>query len=915
MSSYDRLIDRLPGLYRPDPEDDSLFQQTLLTIGAALDVYAADMAAIMQAHWVATADQAAFQPYASLRRQRAGLPVLRAGQLLDITAPAALAAALKADTPLAAELRLRFPAAVLATLDQAAQLAADDLRRTLVAALERVARGPSLYTPERFAGIELAPALLSQASELGPLPSAPQLNRDLLLSAFPNLLARPVNDHAYLVDLARLGALVGLTPWTQPASLRESVEVFRLRLARVVAVYRNGLGTLPALRGMVEALLPVALERSPEERDRPFLLELQPDLAGLTSAAPTLGEPDRIVGPLMRWQLEHQGVRPVQPTIYIQGVEPLPGQIDATDSPLIERLADATYPLPLGIAFDGVLAPNECLRLRPAYASWLGTVNGPRRARSLPGLLPANPTAPGPWSTVTGAPSGPVSAICQGPDLVLWFALEDQGAGHLWRYDGQNWTDVLGPLAPIKCLAVHGYELLIGTATGLLRMHLFPLGPDAFTAVPVAELAAHSINALLPEGPDWLIACEFGLLRWSRDAGTATPFGIHRDLGCELVCHALCRDGSDHLFVGCERGLFQFQPGPQHWYWFAGSSHADSVSDWRRFDGQPPAADQVHLPPVLAVLRGEDASLWLGTSVGIARYLARAVRGTTYETVLEAFPDLCHGPVVAVAADPRGQVWFASERGPLRFDGRDWWQPRADGWRQLGAAAMRYDGQPRPRGSWRYRLGRWESYGTAGWASDAPPLRTSNRAAATALIWINLAHGERGQWDGNTFTPQSVVAADKLRVRCKPTPDRTLEGGIAAMPCVPPGSSSWRYLRLLPFEPSPPAPGSGPYWNPEGRLVLPAADELPWEGRWSLPDPPPASVFNRAVFAFNPAARVWFSFPHQEPLTVLVRLGTYLPDETLDDAVIQVVWQGIERVRPAGVRVLLAVEENIVRGL
>ncbi len=914
MSSFDRLIDRLPGLYRPDPEDDSLLRRTLATIGAALDVYGGDMAAIMQAHWYTTADQAAFQPYASLRRLRAGLPVLRAGQLLDVRDPAKLAVALKGDSPLAVALRQNFTAAALASLNKAASTPVEDLRRALVAALERVARGPSLYTPERFAGLDLAPELEALAVELGPLPSAPQLNRDLLLGVFPNLLALPVADHPYLIDLARLGALAGVSPRTLPASLRESVEAYRLRLARVVAVYRNGLGTLPALRDMVEALLPVALDRPAEERDRPFLVELQPDLSGLVRAAPTLGAPDRIVGPLMRWSLDHQGVRAVLPTLYIQGVAPVPGQIDATQRPLIERLPDAHHPLPLGLAYDDVLAPDECLRLRPGYACWLGTENGPRRARSLPGDGPANPTAPGPWNPVSGAPPGRVTAFCQGPDLVLWVAVEEAAVGQLWRHDGQNWLNALGQQAQIRCLAVQGYELLIGTDAGLLRMHLFPVAPEPFVAQQVAELAGLRINALLQEAEGWIIACQFGLVRWNRAVGTATPFGLHRDLGSELLCHALHRDASGHLYVGCELGLFQYQPGPNHWYWFAGGSHSESEPDWVRFGGLLPEGEKVFLPPVLAVLRGEDASLWLGTSAGIARYLARAVRGTTYETVLEAFPDLSRGPVPAVAADPRGQTWFATERGPLRFDGRDWWQPRSDGWRQLGRAAQRYDGQPRPRGAWRYRLDHWESFGT-GWASDAPALRTTNRAAATALIWIGLAHGDRGQWDGTTFTPVAAVAANKLRVRCKPTPDRSLDGGIAAMPSVSPGTSHWRYLRLLDVEPSPPLPGTGPYWNPEGRLVLPAADELPWEGRWSLPDPPPASVFERAVFAFNPAARVWFSFPHQEPLTVLVRLGTYRPDEILDDALIQVVWEGIERVRPVGVRVLLAVEEKIVRGI
>jgi hypothetical protein len=42
-----------------------------------------------------------------------------------------------------------------------------------------------------------------------------------------------------------------------------------------------------------------------------------------------------------------------------------------------------------------------------------------------------------------------------------------------------------------------------------------------------------------------------------------------------------------------------------------------------------------------------------------------------------------------------------------------------------------------------------------------------------------------------------------------------------------------------------------------------------------------------------------------------VRLKKIKPDESLDPSVLDRVWQGIEQVRPAGVRVHLALEEEI----
>jgi hypothetical protein len=46
----------------------------------------------------------------------------------------------------------------------------------------------------------------------------------------------------------------------------------------------------------------------------------------------------------------------------------------------------------------------------------------------------------------------------------------------------------------------------------------------------------------------------------------------------------------------------------------------------------------------------------------------------------------------------------------------------------------------------------------------------------------------------------------------------------------------------------------------------------------------------------------------------MVRLQKRMPDEAIHPAIVDRVWQGIQLVRPAGVRVLLAIEDDIVRG-
>ncbi len=155
-------------------------------------------------------------------------------------------------------------------------------------------------------------------------------------------------------------------------------------------------------------------------------------------------------------------------------------------------------------------------------------------------------------------------------------------------------------------------------------------------------------------------------------------------------------------------------------------------------------------------------TLWLGTEAGIARYVARAARPLTYQTILEAFPDLLTGRVSAIREDERGNVWFCTERGLFRHDGRDMWHLEDGAWVQLGRADTLYGATQRPRGHWRYlrASSQWQRFdlGAGKWANYTEAPRTTEEAGVTALAWTDGVVSDLGTWDGSTFTSQSPVA-------------------------------------------------------------------------------------------------------------------------------------------------------------
>ncbi len=173
--------------------------------------------------------------------------------------------------------------------------------------------------------------------------------------------------------------------------------------------------------------------------------------------------------------------------------------------------------------------------------------------------------------------------------------------------------------------------------------------------------------------------------------------------------------------------------------------------------------------------------------------------------------------------------------------------------------------------------------------------------------------GDLGSFNGASFTHASDVAANDVFMHVKPAEDRIVVGGMPYLPRVPPGTSAWRYLEREPANLQPPAAGDRPAWSTEGRLFPPPpALDAPYAGRHDV-DTPADGHFDQAVFSFDPAARVTFIFEPRRPCAVLVRLYRRATDPAYDPAVLDRVWEGIQRVRPAGVRTLLAVDETIVR--
>lgn len=98
---------------------------------------------------------------------------------------------------------------------------------------------------------------------------------------------------------------------------------------------------------------------------------------------------------------------------------------------------------------------------------------------------------------------------------------------------GRAWRETDFPLEPVLCLAVlNGGALLAGTESGLYH------SDDQGASWTLSETAHGTVNAIVPQGAGWLIACD-NTLRVSHDAGrtwAAWREGLHFEGGIAAVC-------------------------------------------------------------------------------------------------------------------------------------------------------------------------------------------------------------------------------------------------------------------------------------------------------------------------------------------------------------------------------------------
>lgn len=706
--------------------------------------------------------------------------------------------------------------------------------------------------------------------------------------------------YPHVQDLARLAGLLDLPPWRDPASLRESVEGFRQRVADVLDAYRAGIVTPGGLRRLVDAALPEDLAAPAQARRSRYTLEepvgLRFTQRALTSQ-PTVAEGDR-VAPLARWVL---------------GVPGTPGFVIAGPAvaPMVERCTPTGTVRGIGVAYTGTLTADQALQLQPDRQAVVlrGTAllasamdAPPARDASVNGPFDAAATlAAGEWTTATPAPDG-----------TLWLLQRDGAAHTVQRWDGSALA-VIGtdaPAGPFHTLTVAGDSAWLGAGTGLFRCPLWPA--DGVRRWAPAAAVGGAVRALQVNGDRLFAAGAQGL--WTLDLAGALLAHEHPTLSLR----AFCVEGA-RRWLATDTALYAEQAG-QRWR-FAASAASEDLADWRPSPDSDTAPSP--LPTLDHITRTPEGSLWLGGPEGLARWFA-AEDGTTR---LAAFPDVIAGPVRRLRVDDRGRLWIAADTGLFSFDGRDLAQHEhtTARWLPLGDAehihADALGSAPRHFWRWEPVLAQWQRLdpATRRFADPALAVRAAPADAVADVLHRPALRAALGNWDGQQFTASSAVPADQLRLRLKPDEQRIVDGGLPHLPPDAPGAT-WRYLEMHanPVPPANLATLNRPWWTTEGQLFLPP-DRLaavPGHHRDAASfaaDPQGEGQFDRSAFSYPATARLWVQHAVAPAIGIRIRLNLPDPGQPIDPALAQRVWDLVHRARPAGVPLQLMAEGVVLK--
>ncbi len=719
---------------------------------------------------------------------------------------------------------------------------------------------------------------------------------------------REVLRYPYVRDLPRIGALLDLPPWRDPASLREGVEEYRQRVGDIVDAYRDGLVTPAALRRLVDAALPEDMTAPPASQRGRYAIE---EPVGLRVAAtplvatPAVQEGDA-VAPLSRWALATPGT----PGFIIAGVA-AGGVLAATARPMVERYTPGGVLKGIGVAYDGTLAADQALRLSPGRQHWL--LRGPDLLASAPETAAnaaRDPSANGPHLPAATLGAGRGVAIAAAPDGALWVIQRSQATQRVQRFNGSAFLAVESgaPAAPLHAIVVVGDSAWLGSDAGLHRCPLWPAsGPLTWQAVAgvsgaVRVLEATANGNLIGAGAEgvWLVAADGSVA--ARRYPALDVFAYTHDHQREV----LATEGA--LFLGRQGTVWRY----------AATGPSEDQADWVE-EAAPDNSQASPLPRITGIAATPDGSLWLGGPAGLARWFG----GSDGTTRLAAYPDVFAGAVQHLACDDRGMLWIAGDDGLFRFDGRDLAQFdfTASRWLPLGDADLIYPEELRsePRGFWQHDrvAGVWQRWDARArrFADAALPARAAASDTIGAACMRPALRAELGSWDGSRFTPTGEAPATSLRLRIKPDETRAVDGAVPYLPATD-ASGTWRYLQLD-RPPAPPAEGR-PWWSTEGQLFPPPPTRSAGvPGHWRdvpsfLSHPQHEGQFDQSVFSYPPSARLWITQAVAPAIGIRVRLFAADPAKPVDPAVSARVWQLLERARPAGVPLQLMAEGTVV---
>ena len=288
---------------------------------------------------------------------------------------------------------------------------------------------------------------------------------------------------------------------------------------------------------------------------------------------------------------------------------------------------------------------------------WVGTLAGLER------LDPASGTRD---RVITLDPKSlrisPRQALVAGRDGEVWYGTQTG----LYRIGPRGGVERLRPALSVRALSFdHRGQLWVGTPDGLYRLasdgrSLLKTWPTA--SEPGAETRNVEVRAIA-EAPDhqlWLSVAMQGVLRLDPITGRSQTFREQSAVASGLPedgINALLVDRGGMLWLGGQfRGVVVTDPlGTRFTYVLnldSGAPHNAATDD-----------------SVRAIVQDDAGALWLGTDD--ARFLRYDLAADRFEDFTSRLPP---GPVrprvMALARNPDGNLWVASERGLLRLDPR-----------------------------------------------------------------------------------------------------------------------------------------------------------------------------------------------------------------------------------------------------